>query len=233
MRLRASLTCLVIVVAACGGSAAPGGSTTSGATTTTTATTGATDPATTPVGSGGGCTVQVTGDQEVSWTGPDDVSAFTSDYWYTEDELRQQFDFLGDPTGGTFDEVLAAGRPVFTFFLGNCSGSDGQIVSLFVSDATTRADFPMAPGSFVIAPSGLFGGGPDLPPAQFSVLFGADSEGVWGTDTAGTLEITEWNGARIQGSFAFTASERLVDNPRTVAVTGAFAFTCRSSAACG
>lgn len=231
--LRVLCACL-LVVAACGDDGAGDGATTTvAATTSTGAAASSTTGATVPSGGGGGCTVAVTGGQEASWNGPDDISAFTSDYWYTEDELRQQFDFLGDPTQGTFDEVLGAGLPIFTFFLANCTGTDGQIVSLFVSDATTRADFPMGPGSFVIAPSGLFGGGPDMPPAQFSVLFGADNEAVWGTDEPGSLEITGWDGGGIEGTFAFTAVERLVDNPRTVMVSGSFAFTCRASVACG
>src|SRR3972149_7907970 len=103
---------LAMVVGACGDDDGGLVATTAGSVTTVGDGTTATSTATV----GGGCTVEVTGDVSTSWTGPNDVSAFTTDYWYTEDELEQQFGIFGDPTAGTFEEVFGPGGPVFAFF---------------------------------------------------------------------------------------------------------------------
>lgn len=194
-------------------------------------TTAAPVPTSTPPSATGGCEVSVTGDVTESWTGPDDLSAFTSDYWYTEEELRQQFDFLGLGAERTFEDLTAAGEPVFTFFLFNCSGPGGELVSAFVSDATRRSDLPMGPGEYVIASGGLLGAA-DAAPAEFSVILGiSDVETVWATE-GGTFTIESWDGESVRGSFAFAASEVLTETPRSVSVTGTFTVTCQASVSC-
>lgn len=234
-RLLVISSAVLLLVAGCGDDAAttttePGAS----AASTTTVGPGASDATTsTAVGPGGagGCEVSVTGDVTESWTGPDDLSAFTSDYWYTEEELRQQFDFLGLGAERTFEDLTAAGEPVFTFFLFNCSGPGGELVSAFVSDATRRSDLPMGPGEYVIASGGLLGAA-DAAPAEFSVILGiSDVESVWATE-GGTFTIEAWDGESVRGSFAFAASEVLTETPRSVSVTGTFTVTCQASVSC-
>jgi|SRR3990170_849049 len=204
--------------------------TTTAVATNTTGSTGTTAGSATTPSIGGGCTVEATGTDPNSWTGPNDISAFTTDYWYTDDELRQQWDFLGDPTQGTFEEVVASGRPVFTFFLFNCQGPDQALVTLYVSDSTTRADFPVGPGTYPIS-TGFFGGA-EARPAEFGVLYSPNSTEVWSLDGEGTLNITEWNGERLVGNFAFDAVEEFSESPGSVSVTGAFEITCQASTEC-
>lgn len=232
-RLLVISSAVLLLVAGCGDDADTA-TTEPGAIAGSTTTAGSgTTAETVPTGSGGagGCQVSVTGDVTESWTGPDDLSAFTSDYWYTEEELRQQFDFLGLGVERTFEDLMATGEPVFTFFLFNCSGPAGGLFSAFVSDATRRSDLPMGPGEYVIAPGGLFGAA-EGGPAEFSVILAiSDVESVWATE-GGTFTIEAWDGESVRGSFAFAASELLTETPRSVAVTGSFTVTCQASVSC-
>ncbi|MBI5158075.1 MAG: hypothetical protein HZA58_08715 [Acidimicrobiia bacterium] len=225
-RMAAVLLGVAMVAGACGDDDGGLVSTTAGPVTTA----GGGTTATTPSTVGGGCTVEVTGDATATWTGPNDLSAFTSDYWYTEDELEQQFGMFGDPTEGTFDETLAAGGQIFTFFLFNCSGPNGELVNLTVSADATRADFPFGPGTYAIT-GGMFSGD-EMGADEFSMLFAMNDTDVWGLDGAGTVTIAEWNGSRLAGSFTFNARESFVDTPRHLAVTGSFEVTCQASVQC-
>ena len=144
--------------------------------------------------------------------------------------LRQQWEFVGDPTLGAFEERIASGLPVFTFFLFNCQGTEQALVSLYVSDATTRTDFPLGPGTYPIR-AGFFGGG-DLGPAEFAVIFSPNATEVWGFDGEGVLNITEWSGERVVGNFAFNVVEQFSDTPGSVSVLVSFEMTCQASAQC-
>ena len=222
------LVCLAVLAGACGDDDAGGLTTTPGGAVTTT---GA--GATTPTGTGGrgGCTVSVTGDVITSWDGPDDVSAFTSDYWYTNAELEQQFGIFSDTSGGSFDDVMAAGGQVFTFFLFNCQGPNGELVTLTVSADATRSDFPFGPGAYAVT-SGMFGGS-DLGRNDFSMLFSTNDSDIWGIDGAGTITLSEWDQSHVTGSFAFDAIEQYATgNARSVSVTGSFEVICQASVQC-
>ncbi len=221
------LMALVLVAVSCGDDDADPGTTAAGATTTTE--TGST----LPFGGGGdevgGCTVNVTGDLETAWTGPDNSSAFTTDYWYTVDELRQQFEIFAVPEGETFEETMEREAQVFTFFLFNCQGDDGQLVTLSVSGDATRPQFPMGPGTYAIT-SGFFAS--EAGPTDFSMLFATGDDDVWGLDVPGTITISEWTGSHLVGSYSFGAIETFVDTPRRVTVTGTFELFCRTSTSC-
>lgn len=221
-----------ILIAACGDDDLGRVTTTAATTVTTgaTSTTGSDITAATVPPLGGGCAVEATGTDPISWTGPNDISAFTTDYWYTEGELRQQWEFVGNPTLGTFEERIASGLPVFTFFLFNCEGPEQALVSLYVSDATTRTDFPLGPGTYPIR-AGFFGGG-DLGPAEFAAIFSPNATEVWGFDGEGALNITEWSGERVVGNFAFNVVEQFSDTPGSVSVLVSFEMTCQASAQC-
>ncbi|MEK7252005.1 MAG: hypothetical protein AAB198_01945 [Actinomycetota bacterium] len=221
-----------MLIAACGDDDLGRVATTAATTVTTgaTSTTGSGITAATVPPLDGGCAVEATGTDPISWTGPNDISAFTTDYWYTEDELRQQWEFVGDPTLGAFEERIASGLPVFTFFLFNCQGTEQALVSLYVSDATTRTDFPLGPGTYPIR-AGFFGGG-DLGPAEFAVIFSPNATEVWGFDGEGVLNITEWSGERVVGNFAFNVVEQFSDTPGSVSVLVSFEMTCQASAQC-
>ena len=216
------VTALLLLVAACGDDS--GSLDTNGGTTSTTA-----DSSGIPGGGEGGCIVDVTGDVETSWNGSDGPRAFTTDYWYTEDELRQQFSFLG-PEGETFEQVMERRGQIVTFFLFNCEGPGDQLVSLIVSADATRDDFPHGPGTYAIT-AGMFGGD-QLGPADFSVTFAIDSEDFWEYESPGTVTISEWTGDHLVGSFSFAVVESFVDTPRHLMVSGTFELFCRTSTSC-
>lgn len=224
----------VLVVAACGDDVT--GSTTSSASSGPTGATGSTAaPGTTPTSGGdGGCTVTVTGGEERQWEGADDAYAFTTDYWYTEEELRDQYEFFATEEDPPFEEVLASGEPISALFLFNCAVSGGELsdsISLFPSNATTRAELPFGPGTYEIG-VGFFDAA-EAPPGVFSAFYSPVTDDLWGQDGTGTLTITRWDHSRIQGTFSFMAGERLVDNPRQVLVEGTFDLTCQFSTSCG
>ncbi len=224
MRIRpaAALMALVLVAVSCGDDDAGPGTTGAGATTSTQAFGGGGDV--------GGCAVDVSGDLETGWTGPDNVSTFTTDYWYTVDELRQQFEFFSDPEGETFEEIMEREGQVATFFLFNCQGDEGQLVSLSVSGDATRPVFPIGPGVYAIT-SGFFASA-ESGPDEFSMLFATGDDDVWGLDVSGTITISQWTTSHLVGSYTFGAVETFVDAPRRATVTGTFELFCRSSTGC-
>jgi len=187
-----------------------------------------------PTGGEGGCTVTVTGGEERQWEGADDAYAFTTDYWYTEEELREQYDFFATEDSPPFEEVLASGEPISALFLFNCSVSGAEpsdSISLFPSNATTRAYLPFGPGTYEI--SGGFFDAAEAPPGVFSAFYSPNNDDLWGQEGTGELVITRWDHERIQGTFTFMAEERLVDDPRQVLVEGTFDLTCQFSTSCG
>lgn len=214
----------MVALAGCTGS--------SGAPTTTAAAPTTSEPATTTTDPGfdPACTVAVEGDEPRTWVGPDEEGAFASDYWQSVEELRDQYEFLSIQDDPPFDEVLAAGEPVFTFFLMSCVGRQGDAVAIFVSDQTRRDDFPMAPGEHPIT-GGFFGAG-HLPAGEFSASYLPATGTVWGEEGRGSLTISRWDLSRVEGSFSFTAEDRFADPPRVVRVTGTFDFACTQSVVC-
>ncbi len=221
-----------LLVVSCGDDDAGQVTTSVSATTTTAGGSATTDSGTTAAtvpDVGVGCTVEVTGSDPTSWVGPDGTSAFTTDYWYTEEELREQWGFIGDPTRGTFDEVMASGSPVFTLFLFNCQGPDQALVSFYLGDTSTRADLAFGPGSYVVAGQSF---GTSLNPGEFAVIFAPNSTELWAIDGQGTINITEWSGEHLVGDFSFNAVEQFSDSPGSVVVTGTFALTCQASVSC-
>ncbi|HSM02089.1 MAG TPA: hypothetical protein VK960_06630 [Acidimicrobiia bacterium] len=187
-----------------------------------------------PAGGDGGCAVTVTGGEERQWEGADDAYAFTTDYWYTEEELREQYDFFATEDSPPFEEVLASGESITALFLFNCTVSGGEVsdsISLFPSNATTRANLPFGPGTYEIGGGVLDAG--EAPPGVFSAFYSPNSDDLWGQEGTGELVITRWDHERIQGTFSFTAEERLVDDPRQVLVEGTFDLTCQFSTSCG
>lgn len=236
MRRSIVAAAFALLVAGCGDdsggttSSAPPGSTTVPVSTTLGSGTVATTAATIPSGGDGSCAVTVTGGEERYWEGADDAYAFTTDYWYSDDELRTQYGFMADEDDPSFDEALASGEPIVGLFIFNCVGADGDSVSLFPSISTKRSDLPFGPGTYEI--SGGFFDPSEKPAGSFSVLYGPGSDDIWGLDGIGTLVITRWDNARIQGTFSFMASERLVGEPREVLVEGSFDLTCQFSDTC-
>lgn len=185
----------------------------------------------------GGCHVDVAGDLTTSWDGADNAAAITTDYWYTEDELKQQLEFFAEEDADVdaeYEQLMADGQAVFSLLLMNCQGPDTAALSFSVSNATTRDDLPMGPGSYTIG-GGLLGAG-DIPPGTITVLVTmpgeAESGALWGLGGEGTFEISSWDEGAVEGTFSFPAEESLTDTPRTATVDGTFRFTCKASTSC-
>ncbi len=87
-----------------------------------------------PVGEGGGCQGTISGDVNQEFSGPGGSSAVGTDYWYTEDEMREilrQFaEFGGDLTDeeieAQVEEDMAKDPRLFLLLL-NCVSTDGTV----------------------------------------------------------------------------------------------------------
>lgn len=90
----ATLLALALLVFACGGDDDDDDSGGGSETTATVASEGDDDDGDdgddggSSASNGDGCHVDVTGDIEASWNGPDDLAAIGTDYWYTNEELQ-------------------------------------------------------------------------------------------------------------------------------------------------
>jgi hypothetical protein len=178
-----------------------------------------------------GCRVAVSGYEERSWDGVDEPGTFTSDHWWSEEDLRDAYAEIaiqGDPT---FEELQVEGYPVLTFFLLRCIGPEGDVVAISVSELTVAEGLPMGPASHEIS------GGEHLPghtPAgEFEATYVPWSQTQWEQVGVGELVIDTWTAEEITGTFAFTAEERFSGGGDSVDVTGAFRLTCVGSGACG
>ncbi|MCZ7533637.1 MAG: hypothetical protein M5U23_09555 [Acidimicrobiia bacterium] len=204
--------------------------------TTTSAQTGDTatsPPADEPSGAAAGeCTVTVSGDLEGSWTYPQTrLNNFSSDYWTTEQEEREALSiFDSDNSRGTYEEIIARGEPIVTFFTLGCGPDDdmGVGAALFSTEATVADQMPMGPGSYPISGDAF-----DLangPPQTMMAFFTPESEpdSIWNVLDAGSVEITKWDGTEVRGTFSLDAaeSEAFVDNPRSIHVDGTFDYLC-------
>lgn len=226
---------VMLVLAACGGaSEVPQGEapvTTASAvapaestmtpTSTSTPEAGSADP------TGGKCAIVVTGEREGTWTFPQSIYSISSDYWMSEDELRETVEFLGEEiAGGSYDELVGRGEPVITFLSVGCANADNLIEGATVthSNATLGFDLPMGPGSYPIV-GGFFDA--DGPTATMIGEFSLADDELYNTVAdSGSLEITRWDMEAIEGSFSFDAVEAFVDDPREIRVTVEFSYVC-------
>lgn len=176
---------------------------------------------------GGTCTVEITGDWEASWTFEQSIYSVSSDYWTSEEVLRETVDALGeDIAGGSYEELVERGEPIITFLQVACTDPDNLLRSALVThtNATKPADLPMGPGTYPII-GGVF----DAAGSAGSVIaeFSTDGDEVYGTvPGTGELVIGVWDGQRIEGSFAFDVEELFVDQPKKLRVNATFAFIC-------
>ena len=201
-----------LAVAACGSSSAPGSSGAPGGGSTSRPSVGL--PGNLPAVGGGSCTVNVTGDVTASWTDQQDMSSVLITYW------------LGDS-----ERAVLKMSPGEESFLFNCQSDQGTI-SMYSTTDTTAAQFPKAPGSYVIAAAGLLGGGDA---GQVSALVTVGKDTIWKIAEPGTLNITTFNGSKFAGTFQ-AKIQKLGDDLSTVVATatlsGTFEFGC-TAGGCG
>jgi hypothetical protein len=176
----------------------------------------------------GGCTVAISGDRDESWTFEQAITSFSTDYWLDEEELREVIEFMGeDITGGSYDELVESGVPIVTLLQISCSDPENLIQGALVThtNATLTSDLPMGPGRYAIS-GGLFDA--DGPAGTMIADLSVDEDEIYGTIAgSGSLEVTQWDRERIEGSLSFAAREAFVDDPREIEVTVSFSFVCR------
>jgi hypothetical protein len=173
-----------------------------------------------------GCTITVTGDLEETIEYPD--SQILSDYWSSEDELRDYVEFLGeDIAEGSYEELVARGEPIFGWFILTCFDPQdpGPGVQVFHTNATTSDQFPMGPGTYPVS-GGLFDA---VGPAgsvitNFALTVEEQFDPV---PDSGEMVISRWDTSKLEGVITFDGVESLTeDAPRMVSVVVDFAFEC-------
>ena len=201
-----------LAVAACGSSSAPGSTGGPSGDPTTRATSKV--PGDLPAVGGGSCSVSLTGDVTASWTDTQDLSSVLITYWLGASERAVL--------------KLPDGEESFLF---NCQGEAGQL-SMYSTGDTTSAQFPKAPGTYVIPKGGILGGGE---PGQASMLLTLGEDTFWRVAEPGTLNITTLNGSKFAGNFQAKV-QKLGDDLKTVVasgtLSGTFEFGC-TGGACG
>jgi hypothetical protein len=187
----------------------------------TTETAGETSPGT--------CTVVLTGDREETWTFPQAITSFSTDYWLSEEDLRETVEFLGeDITGGSYEDLVARGEAIITWLQVACSDPDNLIQGALVAptNATRASDLPMGPGTYPIS-GGLFDA--DGPAGTMIADVTVNEDELYGTVAgSGALEITRWDLERIEGTYTFAARQAFADEPMEIDVAVTFSFGCAS-----
>lgn len=179
---------------------------------------------------GGECEVNVTGDVTVSWKGDGGADAVGTEYWMSDDEIREALEFLATGTEEEQKRQVEEGMaedPRLYILLLNCTSTEdrGQNITFSPSNEATYADVPFGPGDYVVPVGGVFGGAQD--PREFGVLFGVEGDDLWKVSEAGTFRITRWDNKGIAGTFDFKAEEALAEGtPKKIEVEGNFAFDC-------
>jgi hypothetical protein len=181
-------------------------------------------------GTGGECTITVTGDREDSWTFPQSQYTFLSDRWASEDELRETVEFLGeDAAGGTYDEIVARGEPILGWFFYNCVDPENLELGVlaYPTNATTGDDLPMGPGTYPIS-GGLLGA--DGPAGTMSASINLGDDTVFGlVEDSGEVVITHWDLERLEGTISFDAGELFTEDGETISVHVEFTVVCSAS----
>jgi hypothetical protein len=200
------------------------------------------DTPTEPVdGDDAACNVSVTGDITQEYTGSGGSTAVGTDYWYTEDELRQALRTLAEFGSEDLSEEEIEAQveedmqkdPRFILLILNCVASDSSGSVTFSPSSTSKyADVPFEPKSYVIKGGQGFGGAQN--PGEWSALFTL-GESSFSVSADGTMNITKFDNSGIAGDFSFPAEEIFAPEGQTVKkvqVEGSFDFDCTGPSVC-
>jgi len=244
---------IALIASACGGdsgeptASSPTGETSDAANPTSTMGTSTTsvdeaeeDPETTEETSSGsntggiGCAVTVSGDVDQTLDYPD--SQFLSDHWSSEEELRDYVEFLGeDIAEGTYDELVARGEPIVSWFLLTCFDPQdpGPGVQVFHTNATNRDQFPMEPATYPVS-GGLFDANGPAGTVTTNLNLTLDDQFAPVPDS-GEMVISRWDSSRLEGVLTFDGVETFPEgDARVVSVEVDFVFDCAPThTACG
>ena len=200
------------------------------------------ETATAPVDtSKGSCQTKISGDETIEFTGSGGVSAVGTDYWYTEDEMREILRQIASFGEGKTDEQIEQEvedgmqlDPRFILLLLNCVDPSGSpSISLSPSSGSKYADVPYEARTYVIkAGEGLFGGSET--PGEFGVLMTV-GETSYRVSVDGEINITKFDGSGIAGTFSFGAEDIFPAEGQTakvITVEGSFDFACNGQSVC-
>ena len=180
-RLASVLAALAITAAACSssGSTATPGSGGQDSTEPASSEQAASAPSFASAG-GGSCGVQIDGDVTKAWHTDQTKATLLVSYWLSPDDRS-----LNGINEG--EEMLDI----------NCQSDLGSI-SLITTAGTTAAQFPKAPGKYVIEAGGLVA---NRKPGEIQTVINLNDKGLWGVTENGTLEITGFTPSHFTGTF--------------------------------
>ena len=213
------------------------------ASATSTATASPAPTATEPVDtSNGSCMVTISGDDNVEFTGGGGPAAVGTDYWYSDDEIREVLreiaGYGGDKTDEEIEREVDEGMkrdPRYLLLVLNCVDSSGLTRLHFLpGTGSTYADVPFEPRMYVIESGGGLLGEAETPGA-FGVLM-TFGDGAYRVSREGVLDITRFDRSGISGSFSFAAEEVYPagEQPaKVLTVEGSFDFACVGQSGCG
>jgi hypothetical protein len=185
------------------------------------------------------CDITVTGDATASWKGVlngsvaqhDGRAGVSTDYWFTDDELRtilrttmRTVDRKKSET--ELDSKLEAAMkqdPRFMLLMINCIADAGSL-TLSASPRSTYADIPYRPGTYTVRKTS------DAKPGELTAMFS-----IKGNDTAyrvasGSVAISKFDGTGLTGSLKLELKS--FDGSKTVHVTGNLDYPCFGMSRC-
>ena len=179
---------------------------------------------------GGSCTITVTGDVEQEVTYPQDPLSINTEYWLTEEQIRESIEFL--EIEDTYEDFVSRDEPVLLWMEISCGAeytqdTAGPSVLLASTDGTKGAQMPMGPGTYAVS-GGIFDivGTPGTVIAGFNL---SPEEPFSTVDGSGELVITSWDKSAIEGTVTFEVEEAFVDQPRHATVQMDFSYICADS----
>lgn len=185
----------------------------------------------------GSCSVTLSGDENITIQGNGGSAAAGSDYWMSDQELRDALETLLKAGGTAEDELedeleaaMASDEPKLYLLILNCIDREDRANTLLLlpSNGSTYRDVPFEPGTYEIPAAGAAQG-----PGTFTAQLAAN-DASYKVKNAGVLELTKFDDTGVAGEFSFVAEEQSADgDAKEVSVTGRFDFECTGGAACG
>jgi hypothetical protein len=161
---------------------------------------------------GGSCGVQIDGDVTKSWHTDQTVATLLVSDWLNAS-----------------DRSMLAVKDGEEMLLINCQSDQGSI-SFTTTAATTAAQFPKAPGTYVIEAGGIVA---DRKPGEIQTVINLKDSNLWRVTEPGTFEITSFTPSHLAGSFTFKIGSYEVGSSaatNTASISGTFDLACTGSA---
>ena len=161
---------------------------------------------TAPAIGGEGCSVKISGGVTKSWQSKQASGSMLVTYWLNDSDKK-----LSGSTG-------------FERFILNCESADGS-AHFQTADSTTAAQFPKAPGTYVVPIS-------TGTPGQVDLILHTSGFSTWVVAEPGTFTITTLDGSKFAGTFSVKMTNSDSGTDVSATLSGSFNFRCMASA-CG